>query len=121
MTIDVAMRTRYVAAHRPFEVTNMSFRFRALAVWALSFGFAAAAFAQATVSQPEREPSEEPSAWAYVVIKLKYADAEEIAQVLRQLLPPTVRVVPYAPTNSLLIAGDPAVLEEIEARETTKK
>jgi type II secretory pathway component GspD/PulD (secretin) len=93
----------------------MGFRFRGLAACGL-FGFAAGAFAQAAVSQSERESSEDSSAWTYVVIKLKYADAEEIALVLRQLLPPTVRVVPYSPTNSLLIAGDKAILEEIEAR-----
>ena len=49
-----------------------------------------------------------------MVIKLEYADAEEIALVLRQLLPSTVRIVAYPPTNSVVIAGDRAILEEIE-------
>jgi len=34
--------------------------------------------------------------------------------VLRELLPDTIRVVPYYPTNSVLIAGDRAVIREIE-------
>jgi hypothetical protein len=94
----------------------MRFRFRWLAACAL-FGIAASVLAQPPVSEPKRETSEEHSEWAYTVIKLKYADAEEIAHVLRQLLPPTVRVVPYAPTNSLLIAGDRAILEQIGAHD----
>jgi hypothetical protein len=94
----------------------MRFRLRWLAACAL-FGFAAGALAQAPVSQPKRETSEERSEWAYTVIKIKYSDAEEIAHVLRQLLPPTVRVVAYAPTNSVLIAGDRAILEQIDAHD----
>lgn len=93
----------------------MSFRFRRLAACAL-FGFSAGAFAPAAISQSESEVSDEHTAWTCVVIKLEHADAEEIALVLRQLLPPTVRVVAYSPTNSVLIAGDRAILEEIEER-----
>ena len=87
--------------------------FKRLAACAV-LGFAAGAFAHAARSQPEGEVSDEHAAWTYVVIKLEYADAEEIALVLRQLLPPTVRVVAYRPTNSVVIAGDRAVLEEFE-------
>ena len=65
--------------------------FKRLAACAV-LGFAAGAFAHAARSQPEGEVSDEHAAWTYVVIKLEYADAEEIALVLRQLLPPTVRV-----------------------------
>jgi malonyl CoA-acyl carrier protein transacylase len=56
-----------------------------------------------------------------VVINLRYADAEEIARVLRELLPATVRVVPYYPTNSVLIAGDPAVIGELEKHGTEEE
>jgi hypothetical protein len=94
----------------------MRFRFEWLAACAL-FGFAAGALAQPPVSQPKREMSEERSEWAYTVIKLKYSDAEEIAQLLKELLPPTVRVVAYTPTNSVLIAGDRAILEQIDAHD----
>jgi hypothetical protein len=90
----------------------MSFGLKQLAACAL-----AAAFAHAATSQPEAEIPEEQAAWTYVLIKLEYADAEELVHVFRQLLPPTVSVVAYAPTNTLIIAGDPAVLEGIEERE----
>jgi type II secretory pathway component GspD/PulD (secretin) len=91
----------------------MSFQFKRLAACAL-FGFATGAFAHAAISQSESEVSDEHAAWTYVVINLEYADAEEIALVLRQLLPPTVSVVAYPPTNSVVIAGDRAILEGIE-------
>ncbi len=91
----------------------MSSRFKRLVACAL-FGFAAGAFAHAAISQSESEFSHEPAAWTYVVIKLEYADAEQIALVLRQLLPPAVRVVAYPPTNSVVIAGDRATLKELE-------
>jgi type II secretory pathway component GspD/PulD (secretin) len=87
--------------------------FKRLAACAL-FGLAAAVFAHAAISQSESESSDEQAAWTYVVIELEYADAEEIALVLRQLLPPTVRVVAYPPTNSVVVAGDRAILEGIE-------
>lgn len=91
----------------------MSFRCKRLAACAV-FGFAAGAFAHAAIAQSEGEGSDEHASWTYVVIELEYADAEEIALVLRQLLPPTVRVVAYPATNSVVIAGDRAILEEFE-------
>jgi type II secretory pathway component GspD/PulD (secretin) len=95
----------------------MCFRIKRLAACAL-FGLAAGAFAHAAISQSqsqsESEVSDEHAVWTYVVIKLEYADAEEIALVLRQLVPPAVRVVAYPPTNSVVIAGDRAILEGIE-------
>jgi type II secretory pathway component GspD/PulD (secretin) len=94
----------------------MRFRFKKLAACAL-FGFAVGAFAHTAIAQSESEVSDEHAPRRYVLIELEYADAEEIAHVLRQLLPPTVSVVAYSPTNSVLIAGDPAVLEGIEARD----
>jgi hypothetical protein len=109
-------KSRAPSAARHARGKHMRFRFRRLAACAL-FGFAAGAFAHAAIAQSESEVSEEDAAWSYVLIKLEYADAEEIAHVLRQLLPPTVSVVAYSPTNSVLIAGDPAVLEGIEERD----
>lgn len=80
------------------------------------FGFAASVFGQPASPQPEREAPADQSAWTFVVINLRYADAEEVALVLRGLLPATVRVVPYYPTNSVLIAGDRTIIGELEKR-----
>ena len=38
-------------------------------------------------------------------------DRTEAAYTLSWIAPPGVRVIPYAPTNSLLIAGNPAAVE----------
>jgi hypothetical protein len=96
----------------------MASRFIGFATCAL-FGFAASVFGQSASPQPERDVPTDQSAWTFVVIGLRYADAEEVALTLRDLLPATVRVVPYYPTNSVLIAGDRAVLAEIEKRGVT--
>lgn len=40
-----------------------------------------------------------------VVVPLNYANAQELAATLAPILPPGVTVVPYAPTNSLIISG----------------
>ena len=45
------------------------------------------------------------SEWAVTVIKLQYANAEELAPIIAGILPPGLRVIPYAPTNSLIISG----------------
>jgi hypothetical protein len=47
------------------------------------------------------------------VIPLTYADAGEVATTLTWLAPPGVRVVPYFPTNSVLISGHPAAVEQM--------
>lgn len=51
--------------------------------------------------------------WTIAVIKLHYARAEELAPVLEAVLPPTVTITPYPPTNSLIISGDPAVISRL--------
>ena len=84
-------------------------------------GFVAGAFGQAAPPESEHDASAEQSRWTFVVINLRYADAEEVVRVLRELLPPTVRVVPYYPTNSVLIAGDPAVIGELDQRGVEEK
>ena len=68
-----------------------------------------AAFSQSP-DTPETEPG-----WTIAVIKLHYANAEEVAFVLEAVLPPTVRIVPYPPTNSLIISGDPAIIGSLQA------
>ncbi len=47
------------------------------------------------------------------VLPLKYAWAGELAYTLSWVAPPSVRIVPYYPTNSLVISGDPAAVEAL--------
>lgn len=47
------------------------------------------------------------------VIQLDYADAEDVAAALSQVLPPTMSVVAYRPTNSLIIVADPVIVSHI--------
>jgi type II secretory pathway component GspD/PulD (secretin) len=98
----------------------MGLRFIAFAACAL-FAIASAALAQPAAPESEGEAASAESAWTFVVIQLRYADAEHVASVLRELLPPTIKVVPYEPTNSVVISGDPAVIEGIEARDLTQE
>jgi|SRR5688572_28403739 len=51
--------------------------------------------------------------WAVTVIELGYADAEEVAALLSKIVPPGITVVPYYQTNSLIISGERALLEEL--------
>jgi len=47
------------------------------------------------------------------VVPLKYARAAEVAETLSWIAPLGVRVVPYYPTNSLIISGHPQAVEEL--------
>jgi len=47
------------------------------------------------------------------VIPLKYAKAEEVADTLAWVAPSGVRIVPYFPTNSLILSGDPKAVEQV--------
>ena len=47
------------------------------------------------------------------VIPLTYAQADELAYTLSWVAPPWVRIVPYYPTNSLIIWGPAAAVEEL--------
>jgi general secretion pathway protein D len=47
------------------------------------------------------------------VVPLNYARAGELAYTLSRVAPPSVRIVPYYPTNSLIISGHPAAVEEL--------
>jgi type II secretory pathway component GspD/PulD (secretin) len=47
------------------------------------------------------------------VVPLNDARADELAYTLSMVAPPWVRIVPYYPTNSLIISGHPAAVEEL--------
>jgi type II secretory pathway component GspD/PulD (secretin) len=66
--------------------------------------------AQPTSEEPGRDEQVDEPGWTIAVVKLGYADAAEVALLLSQVLPSTVRVVAYEPTNSLIIAGDPKIV-----------
>jgi general secretion pathway protein D len=52
-------------------------------------------------------------AFTIKVVPLDYARAGELAYTLSWIAPPSVRVVPYYPTNSLIISGHPAAVEAL--------
>ncbi len=45
------------------------------------------------------------------IIRLKYANAEELAATLAPILPAGVKVVPYPPLNALIITRQPTGLQ----------
>jgi type II secretory pathway component GspD/PulD (secretin) len=47
------------------------------------------------------------------VVPLQYAKAEEVADTLAWITPPGVRIVPYLPTNSLIISGDAEAVKQL--------
>ena len=71
-------------------------------------------FGAAAQQEQESEPATANGPSSRVtVIKLDYADAEEVAYTLSQVLPPTIKIVAYAPTNSLIIVADPVIVADI--------
>lgn len=52
-------------------------------------------------------------AFTVQVVRLSYARADEVAYTLSWVAPPSVHIVPYYPTNSLIISGYPAAVEEL--------
>jgi len=54
-----------------------------------------------------------PEAFTIRVVPLSYARAGEMAYTLSWVAPPSVRIVPHYPTNSLIISGHPAAVEEL--------
>ena len=52
-------------------------------------------------------------AFTIKVVPLTYARAGEVAYALSWVAPPSVRIVPYYPTNSLIISGHPAAVERL--------
>jgi type II secretory pathway component GspD/PulD (secretin) len=65
---------------------------------------------QPTTPPGAREPVE---AMIITVVPLTYARAGELAYTLSLVAPPWVRIVPYYPTNSLIISGPPAAVEQL--------
>ena len=53
------------------------------------------------------------AAFTVKVVPLNYARADEMAYTLSWVAPPSVQIVPYYPTNSLIISGHPAAVEEL--------
>ena len=78
----------------------------------VTFAVSPMAFAQSSDSETGTEAE-----LRYVVIKLQYATAEELAPVLAAVAPPGVRIIAYPPTNSLIISGDPAIIGKLEAKD----
>src|SRR5215470_10451615 len=54
-----------------------------------------------------------PATTTIEVVPLNYARADEVAYTLSWIAPPGVRIVPYPPTNSLLISGNPEAVEQL--------
>jgi len=54
-----------------------------------------------------------PEAFTVTVVPLNYARAGEMAYTLSGVAPPSVRIVPHYPTNSLIISGHPAAIEKL--------
>ncbi len=52
-------------------------------------------------------------AFTIKVVPLNYAQAGELAYTLSWVAPPSVRIVPYYPPNSLIISGHPAAVEQL--------
>lgn len=51
--------------------------------------------------------------FAVKVVHLDYARADEVAYTLSWVAPASVQIVPYYPTNSLIISGHPAAVDEL--------
>jgi type II secretory pathway component GspD/PulD (secretin) len=47
------------------------------------------------------------------VIRLTYVDAEDVALTLSWAAPPGVRIAPFYPTNSVVISGPEAAVEQM--------
>ncbi len=62
------------------------------------------------IVQPEVADPREPR---IAVVPLQYARAEELADTLAAIAPAGLRIVPYRPTNSLLIAGEAQAVAEL--------
>jgi type II secretory pathway component GspD/PulD (secretin) len=70
----------------------------------------------AIVNRPEGVwivPEPEVVRFVVRVVPLTYADAGEVASTLSWVAPPGVRVVPFFPTNSVVIAGHAAAVEQM--------
>jgi general secretion pathway protein D len=68
---------------------------------------------EATWIVPRQAHAGAPTATAVTVVPLTYARADEVARTLAWIAPPGVRVVPYRPTNSVILSGDPSAVEQL--------
>lgn len=80
---------------------------------AIVIGALAAPLVAAGQSTAPSEACEPMGTMIIKVVPLSYARASELAHTLSLVTPPRVRVVPYPPTNSLIISGPPAAVEEL--------
>jgi len=85
----------------------MSIRTIGMITACLGFSFSSA------LAQEQNDEAPAVEDWAMTVIELDYANAEEVAALLAEIVPPGIRVVPYYQTNSLIISGERALLEEL--------
>jgi type II secretory pathway component GspD/PulD (secretin) len=60
---------------------------------------------------PAERVADEP--FTVKVVPLNYARAGELAYTLSRVAPPSIRIIPHYPTNSLIISGHPAAVEEL--------
>jgi len=63
-----------------------------------------------SLAQTETTPGER---IVVCMIQLEHAAAEELAEVLQPLLSPAGRIVPYRPTNTLIIRDRTSVVEQL--------
>jgi type II secretory pathway component GspD/PulD (secretin) len=84
-------------------------------VLGLAMVLAVVVAALADAGQPSASPESREAVGARVirVVPLSYARAEELAYTLALLGLPRIRVVAYRPTNSLIISGPPAEVEQL--------
>lgn len=54
-----------------------------------------------------------PEEWGVEVVELGFANAEEVAALLVEILPPGISVTPYYATNSLIFSGDRELLRAL--------
>lgn len=87
---------------------------RTAAVAAACLGFSVTA----SHAQQGDDPAAAPENWGVTVIELDYANADELAAVLADMLPPGLSVRPYYRTNSLIISGDRDLLDALVGEPT---
>ncbi len=57
---------------------------------------------------PRTEETDRALGLGITIVRLKWADAEELAATLRPILPEGYKVIAYPPLNALIIMRDPA-------------
>ena|SRR5690606_10038298 len=78
--------------------------------------------AMSAQAQPAEAPEERAAEdFAVAVIELDYANAEEVAALLAEILPPGVTVVPYYATNSLIFSGSREAIRALVGDDAKKR